>query len=118
MLGQGPYRSTDPQSPLYLKKGPKEAERERRVLLARQQFAVEGLPNPLAFFGYVYCFTCLLAGPAFEYQDYLKSVDDSAFKTSPGPTGEIKRLWTVGPALQRLLLGVVCMVGYLQLAGR
>jgi hypothetical protein len=116
VLGQGPYRSTDNQSPIYLKKGPKEAERERRVLLARQQFAVEGVPNPLAFFGYVYCFTCLLAGPAFEYQDYLKSVDDSAFKVSPH--GEVKRLWTILPALQRLLLGVVCMVGYLQLSGR
>ena len=31
-----------------------------------RKFAIEKLPNPLEFFGYVYCFTCLLAGPGKE----------------------------------------------------
>jgi hypothetical protein len=29
----------------------------------RRKYAIEKLPNPIEFFGYVYCFTCLLAGP-------------------------------------------------------
>lgn len=29
----------------------------------RLKYAISGLPGPLEFFGYVYCFTTFLAGP-------------------------------------------------------
>lgn len=50
-----------------------------KVYKFRKQYAIESLPNPLEFFGYIYCFTCILAGPAFEYQDYVKSIDGTIF---------------------------------------
>jgi len=83
-----------------------------KVFGDRAKFAITSLPNPLEFFGYVYCFTCILAGPAFEYKDYLDSVTGSAFKDK---SGAIKKPATVLAGLQRLLVGTVCMVGYLQL---
>lgn len=51
-----------------------------KVYQDRQRFAIRALPNPLEFFGYVFCFTCLLAGPAFEYSDYLDAIDGRAYK--------------------------------------
>ena len=38
----------------------------------RKHFAIKDIPNPIEFFGYVFCFTCLMAGPAFEYRDYIE----------------------------------------------
>lgn len=51
-----------------------------KVYKYRKQYAIEKLPTPLEFFGYIYCFTCILAGPAFEYQDYAKSIDGTIFQ--------------------------------------
>ena len=34
-----------------------------RVYKERLKYAVDALPSPLEFFGYVYCFTTFLAGP-------------------------------------------------------
>ena len=37
-----------------------------------RRFAIEKLPNVLEFFGYVFCFTCLLAGPGMTaFLSYL-----------------------------------------------
>lgn len=100
-----------------------DADPKDRVLASRKKFAVEKVPSPLAFFGYIYCFTCILAGPAFEYRDYVNTIDNSAFIV-PEPKSEgdakkkpvIKRPITLLPALLRLLMGVVCMVLYLKLS--
>jgi MBOAT, membrane-bound O-acyltransferase family len=48
-----------------------EKNRERRRL------AITTLPNPIEYFGYVYCFTCILAGPSFEYRDYMDGITGS-----------------------------------------
>mmetsp|Transcript_34143 Transcript_34143/g.32569 ORF Transcript_34143/g.32569 Transcript_34143/m.32569 type:complete len:522 (+) Transcript_34143:207-1772(+) len=85
----------------------------------RKKFAITALPNPIEFFGYIYCFTCLLAGPAFEYNDYVKSIDGSIFikdddkdkKATPPPS-------SVLPAIQRLITGVVCLAGHLVISGK
>ena len=45
----------------------------------RQKLAITRLPSLLEFFGYMYCFTCLLVGPAFEYKDYITACDGSAY---------------------------------------
>lgn len=40
------------------------------MLKARRDYAIRSVPNILEFFGYVYCFSSILAGPAFEYKEY------------------------------------------------
>lgn len=87
--------------------------RVQRVYDSRRKFAIQQLPNPLEFFGYIYCFTCILAGPAFEYNDYLHAIDMTSFQRKDQLT---KRPSTFLPGLARLLVGIVCMVGYLQLS--
>lgn len=38
------------------------------------------MPNPLEFFGYIYCFSSILAGPAFEYKEYINAVTGMAYR--------------------------------------
>lgn len=96
---------------------PDDDKKNKKIYGSRKKFAITGLPNPLEFFGYIYCFTCILAGPAFEYRDYVDSIDGSAFKR-PGDDKKTKRPSTILPGLQRLLVGVICMVGFLQLSAK
>jgi hypothetical protein len=42
----------------------------------RRFYALDALPNVLDYSGYVFCFTCIMAGPAFEYKDYMLGLDD------------------------------------------
>lgn len=51
-----------------------------RVLKARRAYAIRSVPNPLEFFGYVYCFSSILAGPAFEYSEYDACTNGKAFE--------------------------------------
>ncbi|CAN0287134.1 unnamed protein product [Laminaria digitata] len=51
-----------------------------RVLAARRQYAIRSIPNPLEFFGYVYCFSSILAGPAFEYTLYDDATSGEAYR--------------------------------------
>jgi hypothetical protein len=110
--------------------GPVTDKSKARVLASRRHFAIPKLPNLLQFLGYVYCFTCILAGPAFEYKDYLDSIEGTSFLTTTststssvegddklkeqGGDKVVKKPANVLPALQRLLIGVFCMVAYLQ----
>jgi len=96
---------------------PHEDRRKAKVYADRSRFAVTELPSPLAFFGYVYCFTCILAGPAFEYKDYERAIDGSAYR-KPGDSLMTVRKpssnWLTG--LRRLAVGTVCLVLHLKLA--
>ncbi len=56
------------------------SESQRKLYQSRRRFAIQKIPDLADFFGYVYCFTCILAGPAFEYSDYAKALDDSCFE--------------------------------------
>lgn len=51
-----------------------------RILAARREYALRAVPNPLEFFGYIYCFSSILAGPAFEYKEYINAVTGKAFE--------------------------------------
>ena len=75
----------------------------------RKRFAITSLPNPLEFYGYVYCFTCLLAGPAFEYSDYASAIDE---------TNETFRLFPSrnGIAIRKFLVGLFCLGIHMALA--
>ena len=98
-----------------LDKDSKTFKRDDRVFADRKKFAIDKLPNPLEFFGYIFCFTCLLAGPAFEYGDYIKSIDGRIFdRKQQNNSGQPS---SILPALQRLGVGVICLVLHLQLTG-
>lgn len=92
-----------------------------KVYANRRKFAIEKLPNLLEYFGYVYCFSCILAGPAFEYMDYKRSIEDTAYLTeSKDKNGKIvttvQKPHTVMPALLRLIIGVVCLVAHMKIS--
>jgi hypothetical protein len=103
-----------------------EDKRLARLYGDRKKFAISALPNPLEFFGYIYCFTCILAGPAFEYKDYVDAIDGSAFqppavKENSGSKAGSKisrEPSSLLPGLRRLLLSVVFLVGHMTLAAK
>jgi lysophospholipid acyltransferase len=98
---------------------PHEDPRKDAIYADRRRFAITKLPGLLEFFGYIYCFTCLLAGPAFEYNDYVHAIDGSAFKHNADDKLEKKESEPSSalPAMQRLLVGVACLGGHLYLSG-
>lgn len=51
-----------------------------RVLAARRKYALRTVPNVLEFYGYIYCFSSILAGPAFEYTEYHNATSGKAFE--------------------------------------
>ncbi|CAN0298247.1 unnamed protein product, partial [Ectocarpus fasciculatus] len=51
-----------------------------RVLKARRDYAIRTMPNPLEFFGFIYCFSSILAGPAFEYKEYDNATSGKAYQ--------------------------------------
>jgi len=83
-------------------------KRKQRVYQARKSFAISSLPTPLEFFGYMYAPTCILAGPAFEFTDYLASINDTAFAVGGKPRPAPARL---GACLLRLAVSIVALVG-------
>ena len=94
-------------------------KKKQRIYSDRRRFAIESLPNPLQFFGYIYCFTCILAGPAFEYKDYLESIDGTVFKVKDkdGKLVKSKNIpSSILPAIQRLFVGVFFMALHLYLS--
>jgi len=89
------------------KSDPRAVSGLEKVIASQKKYAITSLPSLVEYLGYIYCFTTIMAGPAFEYADYASAVDGSVFKrkgsnqTSPG---------TVLPALARLGTGLLCMV--------
>lgn len=71
-------------------------------------FAVTALPGPLEFLGYTFCFSNVLAGPAFEYKIYADACDGTLLYDENGkPRGKIPS--NVGPTLKPFLMSLVCM---------
>lgn len=90
-------------------------KRLTRMYSDRRKFAINGLPNPLEFLGYIFCFTCLMAGPAFEYSDYATVIDGTAFKKNPKdkhPTVPSSFF----PGLKILLIALCCIALHLKLS--
>lgn len=78
-----------------------------RVLAARRQYAIRSVPNPLEFFGYVYCFSSILAGPAFEYTLYDNATSGEAYRKK-GEKVKMPSNWAA--ALARFAAGILCLV--------
>lgn len=92
-------------------------KRVARIYTERKKFAINALPNPLEFLGYVFCFTCLLAGPAFEYRDYVDSIDGTIFVPKNKSTTKSAPS-SFFPGLYRLLLAVLYMAGHMTLSAQ
>jgi hypothetical protein len=56
------------------------------VYRERQERAISRLPNPLEFFAFAFCFTSFFAGPAFDFKEYMSSVEEAPFREAP-PAG-------------------------------
>lgn len=74
----------------------------------RKKFAIDKIPSLLEFFGYVYCFTTLLAGPAFEIREYLDVTKGSKFFFN----GKYARPMNVFASFSKFLVGVSLMAAY------
>lgn len=83
----------------------------------RRELAIRQLPSLLEFFGFVYCFTTFLAGPAFEYREYVDAVKGVKGANNTSGTDSDKRQLRstqkrvpsspVRPAMKKLALGLV-----------
>jgi len=94
----------------------KTAKDEKNVPKATMKckaFSLDTVPNPLQFYGYLFNFSTILAGPAFEYKIYANACDGTIFKT---PSGATKTPSNVMPTLYPLLQSIVCMVIYTQVS--
>ncbi|ETV66625.1 hypothetical protein H257_16933 [Aphanomyces astaci] len=75
-----------------------------KVYASRRSLAISALPSLVEFYGYAYCFTTFLAGPAFEYREYIDAVTCRHFKPSAMTTTSC-----FVSALSKLVLGLGCM---------
>ena len=92
-----------------LKKDEKKASVNSRfasVQESRRAQALFTLPTLVEFYGYVFCFTTLLAGPAFEMREYLDVTSGRKFEKKKGDKVISSRTKTV---LMKLISGVMCM---------
>ena len=73
------------------------------------KFALEKMPTFIEYFGYVFCFSNILAGPAFEFASYKDAVNMTFVNRSSSKKSLPSR---VGPVLQPLLTSLYCMTFY------
>lgn len=71
--------------------------------------AVSELPGIIEFLGYTFCFSSILAGPAFEYKYYAAACDGSLlYNAQTGkPKGTIPSM--IWPTLRPFLCSMVCL---------
>ena len=68
------------------------------------QFAISKCPPLLNYLGYTFCFSNVLAGPAFEYSTYLAAAEGTHLVDKAGKRRTPPRLYPVlWPLLQSLL---------------
>ena len=89
------------EAQLEAKKQIKKDPKAKKMYDLRNQLAIKEMPSFLEYMGYVYCFTTSLAGPAFEFAEYIKVLEAPAI---PG----LKRA-SILPALKKLFAGIVLM---------
>jgi len=79
---------------------------ENRATLKCYHVAIRELPGFIEYLGYVFCFSTLLAGPAYEYKLYVSSCDGSKLYNKYGkPHGTIPSV--VLPTLRPFLLSII-----------
>merc|ERR1719487_2472441 len=93
-------------------------KKKQRIYEVRRRFAITSLPSLLEFCGYMYCFTCLLAGPAFEYAEYIQSITLSKHSATDESKEALKKrllLSSLLPSIRTLAVALLHLVLYLSL---
>jgi hypothetical protein len=81
------YSDGDEREQKQIMEGMKPSSKAARFNSSRDLYSLTCLPNPLEYFGYIYCFTNSMAGPAFEYTDYYCGMKRIS-KSKVGTEGE------------------------------
>jgi len=80
----------------------------RRASVKCSPYAVEKLPGIIEFLGYTFCFSSVLAGPAYEFNFYKNACDGSLLYDENGkPKGKIPSV--IWPTLKPFLTSIICM---------
>lgn len=88
----------------------------------QRERAIKKLPNLLDYFGYVFFFPSLFAGPAFDYADYQRYISTTMFELPPGvdpskapPTRKKRKIPRSGtPATIKAVSGLVWILAFLR----
>ena len=75
--------------------------------------ALRECPTPVEFFGYVFCFSNVLAGPGFEFKGYRDAVTGKNLERGGVREGPSR----LGPVVVPLLVSLYAMVFYVQVGG-
>lgn len=79
-----------------------------RVTQKCAPFALDKLPGLIEFLGYTFCFSNVLAGPAYEYKIYADACDGTLLYDKNGKAkGPIPSV--VWPSLKAFLISLVCL---------
>lgn len=76
-----------------------------RTQETRRRLAITKLPSLLEYFGYVYNFTTFIAGPAFEFREYMNAIEGAQFVFK----GQRRTASPFGAAVMKLGLSLVFM---------
>lgn len=49
-------------------------DKKSKIYKDRLKFSISKLPNLLEYYGYIYCFSVLMVGPAFEFNEYNRAI--------------------------------------------
>lgn len=97
---------------------PYEDKRKAKIYQDRQKVAITKLPSLLEYFGHIYCFTTLIAGPCVDYSVYAKAVEGSLFNTNqPGKQPKPDHT-NLGLSLLSFCQAVVALVIYVVLGAQ
>ena len=80
----------------------------------RKRYSITKLPSLLQFLGYMYCFTCIMAGPAYEYNDYVQAIDGTIY-INKNKKKDNKSPSTILPGLRRLVVAISALIGHVLL---
>jgi hypothetical protein len=82
--------------------------KEDRAAKRCSEFALDKMPSLIEFLGYTFCFSNVLAGPAYEYKLYERACEGSHLYDKAGkPKGKIpSQFW---PTLKPFLISLVCL---------
>eukprot|EP00523_Entomoneis_sp_CCMP467_P002840 CAMPEP_0168742076 /NCGR_PEP_ID=MMETSP0724-20121128/12850_1 /TAXON_ID=265536 /ORGANISM="Amphiprora sp., Strain CCMP467" /LENGTH=502 /DNA_ID=CAMNT_0008789615 /DNA_START=6 /DNA_END=1514 /DNA_ORIENTATION=- len=90
--------------------------KESRAAKKCAPFALKDLPDFIEYLGYVFSFTTVLSGPAYEFSIYKQACDGSHLYDANGkPQGEIPS--NVWPTLRPFLLGLFSMAAFVVVGG-
>lgn len=80
-------------------------------------FAIQETPGVLEFLGFTFCFSNVLAGPAYEFNTYKAACDGSLLYDKNGkPKGKIPS--TFLPTIKPFITSIVCMGAYVVGSGK